>query len=218
MNLYSLAYFSFVLILTGVVSLVLIKKEYFEDNAFFPIVIIGTGIFYRFGLKGILPLLFFVFSSLFWGKLRGAGEKRNGWQVLANGFFPFIFALKGDYYLFLASLGVSLSDTWSSEIGQKFSKYAYTLKGFEKVSPGYRGAISLWGTLGGIFGSFLISLFSLDIKAGSLIFVSSISGNLIDSLMGSFFENRVKFVNNNFINLFSSFLGAVIYIIISILL
>ncbi len=150
-------YLAFCLISVSFISMLLIYLKLFEENSFFAITFVGTIIFYNLGLKGILPLLFFVFSSIFWGSFRKRKHNpRNYKQVLANGLIPAILSFF-NYHLFLASLCALISDTWSSEIGISFSKEAYSLRGFKKVKPGESGAVSFPGTMGGLFGAIIFS-------------------------------------------------------------
>ncbi len=206
-------YFSFCLISSSFIAMVLIYKKFFKENAFFAIVIVGTFIFFNLGLKGILPLLFFVFSSIFWGSFREKKhEPRDYKQVFANGLIPLILSFF-DYHLFLSSLCALISDTWSSEIGMSFSKEAYSLKGFKKVMAGESGAVSFIGTVGGLSGALLFSFFSTDKPYIFPVFLSGFISNIIDSLLGAYLEGKYPFITSDTINFLISILSPSIFLI-----
>jgi uncharacterized protein (TIGR00297 family) len=98
------------------------------------------------------------------------------------------------------------SDTFSTEIGMKFSKKAYLITNFKEVEKGTSGGISLIGFLGGILGSLIISLFH---KNWFFVFLIGIFGNLIDSIIGALFE-RKGYLSNNMTNFISSSLSAIL--------
>ncbi len=204
-------YLAFCLISVSFISMVLIYLKLFEDNAFFAITFVGTVIFYNLGLKGIFPLLFFVFSSIFWGSFRKKKDNpRDYRQVLANGLMPGVFSFF-DYHFFLASLCALISDTWSSEIGVSFSKEAYTLKGFKKVKPGENGAVSFIGTTGGLLAAIVFSFFSLEKKYIIPLIIAGFVSNLLDSFMGAYFEKKYKFFTSDLINFLISIISPLIF-------
>ncbi len=204
-------YFAFSLISVSFIAVLVIYLKLFDENSFFAIILVGTVIFYNMGLKGIFPLLFFVFSSLFWGSFRKIKHKPRGYkEVLANGLVP-AFLSFFDYHLFLSSLCALISDTWSSEIGISFSKKAYSLKGFKRVEAGEPGAVSFIGTLGGFLGSIIFSLFSLKKNYIFPVMISGFVSNLIDSFMGAYFEKKYKFFTSDLINFLISIISPFIF-------
>ncbi|MEO0268174.1 MAG: DUF92 domain-containing protein [candidate division WOR-3 bacterium] len=213
MALSDLFFLSFSLISASFISMILIYMNLFNENSFFPMTFIGSLIFFNLGLKGVLALLFFVFSSLFWGSFRKNKHKpRDFKQVLANGFVPTLLSFF-DYHLFLSSLCAVLSDTWSSEAGISFSKSAYSLKGFKKVYPGTSGAVSVVGTLMGLIGALIFSFFSLKVKYIIPVFISGFIGNIIDSFLGAFFENKFNFFTSDFINFLITIVSPLIFLL-----
>lgn len=197
--------------------MILIYKNFFHENSFFPMTFIGSLIFFNLGLKGVFALLFFVFSSLFWGSFRKKRhEPRNFKEVLANGFIPAILSFS-DYHLFLSSLCAVLSDTWSSEAGISFSKSAYSLKGFKKVNPGTSGAVSVIGTLMGLIGALIFSFFSLKVNYIFLIFISGFISNLIDSFLGAYFEEKGRYFTSDIINFLITLISPLIFLILKLI-
>ncbi len=194
--------------------MILIYKNLFHENSFFPMTFIGSLIFFNLGLKGVFALLFFVFSSLFWGSFRKRKHKpRTFKQVLANGFIPALLSFF-DYHLFLSSLCAVLSDTWSSETGISFSKNAYSLKGLKKVNPGTSGAVSFIGTLMGLIGALIFSFFSLKVNYILKVFISGFIGNIIDSFLGAYFEKKINFFTSDFINFFITIISPLIFLLL----
>jgi uncharacterized protein (TIGR00297 family) len=175
--------------------------------------IIGSFILYSGGFKWVIPLLLFLILGSFLSKLNDKKTKRNLFQVIANGGISFILSILNIFYpndmlyfAHLCAVSSMCSDTFSTEIGMKFSKKAYLITNFKEVEKGTSGGISLIGFLGGILGSLIISLFH---KNWFFIFLIGISGNLIDSIIGALFE-RKGYLSNNMTNFISSSLSAIL--------
>ncbi len=202
-------------VLALLVAVLSLRLRFLSSSGSVMLFLLATVIFGLGGWAWSVPILvFFVLSSILskFGKdkkrrFKDTFEKsdvRDHAQVLANGgiggllvllnaFFP----LPIWYWLYILSLMVATSDTWSTEIGVLFSGSPRLITTFKKVEPGISGGISLWGTLGGIAGSFLILLsafffvrisFSL---AWQLLLISLI-GNLLDSLFGATLQGQYR--------------------------
>jgi uncharacterized protein (TIGR00297 family) len=175
--------------------------------------IIGSFILYSGGFKWVIPLLLFLILGSFLSKLNDKKTKRNLFQVIANGGISFILSILNIFYpndmlyfAHLCAVSSMCSDTFSTEIGMKFSKKAYLITNFKEVEKGTSGGISLIGFLGGILGSLIISLFH---KNWFFVFLIGIFGNLIDSIIGALFE-RKGYLSNNMTNFISSSLSAIL--------
>lgn len=168
--------------------------------------IIAIAIFTSGSFRWSIPILVFFFTSTFITRINSKKNNldddlrpitRNQYQVLANGgvsgLLAVIFIFYRDetiYYLFLSSLSVVCSDTWSTEIGTLIKSSTYNILNLQLVEPGYSGGISLAGTLGGILGSVVIALsgflmIDFNLNFFVIIIASGILGNLLDSLLGS---------------------------------
>ncbi|MEN3046221.1 MAG: DUF92 domain-containing protein [Candidatus Hydrothermales bacterium] len=214
MGFFDFLYLYFCIILTSFIAFILIYLKFFENNSFFTIVFVGSAVFYNLGLKGAFAVIFFVFSSLFWGYFRKEKHPaRNYKQVLANGLVPAVLSFF-DYHLFLSSLSAVLSDTWSSETGIAFSKNAYTLKGFKKVKPGTEGAVSLIGTIMGALGALIFSFFSLKTSYILPIFISGFLGNILDSILGSYLGGKFKIFTSDFINFLITVFSPLVFFVL----
>jgi len=191
-------------------------------------IVLGT---YTYGLGGInaaLVLLVFFATGSWLTKLNGfkmrrkktsfhLGDRRNGLQVWANGFWFifflilfFIFKSRMWYITAVATIAVATADTWATEVGTLFKK-AKTLfiLNFKPVKAGENGGISLYGTVAAGLGSGLIGAIFMafsNLQPNLIFFVIVISGFLgcfYDSILGAVFQFRNKtivipvfFINN----------------------
>jgi uncharacterized protein (TIGR00297 family) len=174
-------------------------------------VVTGTAVFAGFGVRGLIVLGVFFATSSLWSKYKSAskaaleeklakGSARDWRQVFANGGAAAVFSL---LYIFQPNLfwliGFSVciasanSDTWASEIGPLSKKNPLLIRSFKRVEPGTSGAISLLGSVAATGGSLLIAVistwfFSLPISYGMIIFLFGFIGNMIDTIIGAFYQ------------------------------
>lgn len=180
------------------------------------VVILGTIVLGFGGWALAFAVAFFFGTSSFLTTLNGnkvhhssysvevsADNRRDGYQVWANGFWIAVFctlwfALNSVAAL-IAAFGVvaaATADTWATEIGTRNPGKTLKITTFEKVKPGTDGGISLKGTLGGVMGALLISLFIFKLGILSplyfftVIFFGGIFGLLIDSFTGAVFQDN----------------------------
>jgi uncharacterized protein (TIGR00297 family) len=73
---------------------------------------------------------------------------------------------------FLASFCTKLSDTISSEIGKAFGNTTYLVTTLSIVPRGTEGAVSVTGTLAGLFASIFLALVGLAIHMVHLLFLA----------------------------------------------
>ncbi len=114
---------------------------------------------------------------------------------------------------FTGAFATALSDTSSSEIGQAYGKTTILLTGFKRVPPGTEGAVSLEGTLAGIFASLVLALVAF--AAGVImswwgvlaIVLAAFIGNTLESIIGSTIE-KLSFVTNEVTNFINTVIGA----------
>lgn len=215
-----IGFFLICLILTGFVALVAYELEYLTESGFYGTLIVGTLVFFTLGFKGIIPLLFFFFSSNLLSEIRNKKARRGFLQVFANGFLPVFFSIlwyfkRNDFYfyLFLVSLGTAISDTWSTEVGLRF-KRAFDIKELQWRPAGFDGGISIPGLLAGTGGAIFAGFFALNFKFAIYVVIFSFLGNLIDSILGRFVETRFRFFTNNWTNFCSGLISCVIFFFI----
>ncbi len=214
--------------------------------------LIGTLIFSIGGLKWGLPIItFFITSSILTKLVKGrsvvkSGEARDSIQVLANGGLPALFVIlnylvtwKYWYVLYIVSLAVVNSDTWSTEIGTLSKFMPRSIINFKRLPKGSSGAVSFCGSLGGLAGSFLIATFLLIYGFSCKLFIiaglAGFLGNVIDSFLGATVEVQyfcercggifdidthcgekleylrgIKWFGNNMVNFTASLIGSII--------
>ena len=171
----------------------------------------GLAIFAGAGAEGLILLgAFFVTSSL-WSKFNGVkkvsieeklakGSRRDWRQVAANGgpgaLCCLLFLATSDpiwLICFAVAIASANSDTWASEIGSLSKSEPVNIINMKRAERGTSGAVSLLGTMAAICGAALISilgviLFELSPAYGIVIFAFGFLGNMLDTIMGAFFQ------------------------------
>lgn len=178
---------------------------------------VGLGTLYGFGWRGMALLLaFFVSSSLLTrtpkdaaGRRRG-GKARNARQVLANGGVAAVAALLGTWTWFAGALAAANADTWATEIGSHSRMPPRLITSGQRVPHGTDGGMTLLGTAGGIVGAVFIAGLSsaLGQRSTLVIAIAGVVGMLIDSLLGATLQERVRWIDNDAVNLAATLTGA----------
>jgi uncharacterized protein (TIGR00297 family) len=232
------------------------KSKSLTRSGAFAAILVGLAVYLGFGENGLFLLGVFFASSSFWSKYKSSdksiieeklakGATRDWRQVAANGgaagLFSIIQYFNNDMIWlvgFIVCLASANSDTWASEIGSLSKKEPLYIRSFKRVEKGTSGAISLLGSLASLAGSFLISiigfwLFDLSYFLTALVFLFGFFGNVIDTLIGAFYQqvyvcvkcgietekkrhcdlpaNRIKgsvFVDNDMVNFLSGCVAA----------
>lgn len=178
--------------------------------------LVGGAVYTGFGVSGLLLLGLFFGTSTFWSKFKKGQKKvledklekndeRDFVQVIVNGggaaLMSLLFAVTESSLfelLFIISLAAANSDTWASEIGTLSKGKPYLLTTFQQVERGTSGAVSLLGTLAGLFGSSLIVLaayflsFSLAGTDVVVVTIFGFIGNMIDTVLGALIQITYK--------------------------
>ncbi len=196
-------------------------------------VLIGTVITAGFGLPGFALMAgFFLVGStvtkLGYAKKATLGiaqEKggARGWRnAFANGGIPALLALFGllsqgparTAYLiaYAAAVATAAADTCSSEIGKAYGKRTFLITTLRPVPAGTEGAVSVEGTLGGLFGALFIAslgvLTGLFAAEGALIVtLAGFLGALAESVIGTVAEKR-GWLDNHALNALNTAIGA----------
>lgn len=122
---------------------------------------------------------------------------------------------------FVASFCTKLSDTVSSEIGKAYGKTTYLVTTFKVVKRGTEGAVSVEGTIAGLFASILLA--SLGCLMGEITppeavicVVASQIANLGESLIGAALQDKEGFrwLNNDAVNVINISMGSIIAVLI----
>lgn len=203
----------------------------------------------------LFPTVFFVVGSLL-SKLPGHVDHsgvRNANQVFANGGIPALFFMA--YFIWADSVflvaGISgfafaLSDTAASEIGVRMGGAHYKILNGRKATAGASGAITLSGSLAGLFFAAITALlaafpiFGLSLIQSVFIGVAGVLGNLTDSLIGDSIQAKynesdgtiresaatenekpasgIFWVNNSTTNLLASFISCLLGLLLASLI
>ena len=203
-------------------------------------------------IEGAAILLFFFISSSLLSKnsrslddVRELKFRRTGAQVWANGFWFGFFTLLGllvDLELFkvaaYSSIAFATSDTWASEIGgNRIKGTTWSINGFQKVTPGTDGAISISGTFAAIGGALSIGLLvgvllpTNSLVMGILVASTGLVATFMDSWLGAhfqgqylvnstnrFFSSQFLYVGNNTVNWLSAGLASLLTIVIYLII
>ena len=196
-------------------------------------ILIGTVITAGFGLAGFALMAgFFLVGStvtkLGYARKAALGiaqEKggARGWRnAFANGGIPALLALFGllstgplrSAYLiaYAAAVATAAADTCSSEIGKAYGKRTFLITTLRPVPAGTEGAVSVEGTLGGLFGAVFIASLGvltglLNAEAALVVTLAGFLGALAESVIGTVAEKR-GWLDNHALNALNTAIGA----------
>ncbi|MFP4694446.1 MAG: TIGR00297 family protein [Halothece sp.] len=116
---------------------------------------------------------------------------------------------------YVASFSTKLSDTTASEVGKAYGKRTFLITTLKPVSPGTEGAISLEGTLAGIFASAVIAVLGWAVGLISPVgilycIVAAFIATNLESLIGATLQEKFNFLTNEVVNVINTFFGAII--------
>jgi uncharacterized protein (TIGR00297 family) len=132
--------------------------------------------------------------------------------IVVNAIWPYHDTSWVIAVLVLSALAEATADTVSSEIGQAFGGSPILLTTLRPVPPGTDGAISLRGTLAGIFAAAIVAAagrwsMHLSLRQSSIALVAGICGLFFDSLLGATLERR-GWIGNDLVNFTSTAFAA----------
>jgi uncharacterized protein (TIGR00297 family) len=203
--------------LSAFVALASYKVKFLTKSGSAATFLLAAFIFGFGGLKWSIPIMaFFIFSSLLSKVKKGIKREvemvyfektgvRDHWQVAANGGLGGILVLLNAVYpsglfyiIYVSSLSAVCADTWATEIGTLRKTGTYNILTFRKIEQGMSGGVSLTGTLGGMLGSFVISLSGIWwIESNisqyiAVVVFAGVFGSFIDSLLGAAFQAQYR--------------------------
>jgi uncharacterized protein (TIGR00297 family) len=162
-------------------------------------------------------LAFFVLSTL----LSRRSTARNERQVIANGGIAALAALAGNWTWFAGALAAATADTWATEIGRHSPTPPRLISNGTPVPAGTDGGITLLGTTGGIAGAAFIGGLSVVLGPRAVgpglthpgwfavsVGTAGVAAMLIDSLLGATLQGRLRWLNNDAVNLAATLSGA----------
>ena len=164
---------------------------------------------------------------------KGIAEKRDGargpenlWGSAATGAICAIGEAISPHPLwtlaYVASLSTKLADTTASEIGKAYGKSTFLITTLRPVPAGTDGAVSLEGTIAGIFGALAIASIGLAVglltNAWDLLFcaIAAFVATNIESLIGATLQGRYDWLTNELVNGINTTIGAAIAVLIAV--
>jgi uncharacterized protein (TIGR00297 family) len=126
--------------------------------------------------------------------------------------YPVIFALA-----FAGAFATAAADTASSEIGQLLGRRTFLITTFRPVPRGTEGAVSLEGTLAGVFASLLIAALGATLglfswKGVPAVVLAAFVGTTFESLVGAALEKR-QLLDNEALNFLNTLVGALVAVV-----
>ncbi len=206
--------------------------------------ILGVLIWGTLGWQGytIVGFYFLVGSGVTRIKIKekeaeGIAEKRSGargaenvWgSALIAAFCALGILIFKDVYIqsllilgYVANFSTKLSDTTASEIGKAYGKSTFLITTLKPVPRGTEGAVSLEGTLAGIFASLVISLLAfavnlINIQGVIISVISAFIATTIESLIGATLQTKFTWLTNEIVNIINTLIGAICAIILMVL-
>ena len=162
---------------------------------------------------------------------KGIAEKRDGargpenlWGSAATGAVCAIgYAIAPNplwLLAYVASLATKLSDTTASEVGKAYGKSTYLITTLKPVAAGTEGAISVEGTVAGVFGSLLIAAIGWGLglltSPWDLLWcaIAAFIATNIESLIGATLQEKYDWLTNELVNGINTTIGAAIAVLI----
>jgi uncharacterized protein (TIGR00297 family) len=172
---------------------------------------VGVLILYGTGWSGGAVLAAFFVSSNLVSRVRVGearesaldpkGDRRDAWQVLANGGPAAVAAIASSdarlaFWLVTASLAAAGADTWATSIGMHSRVSPRLLWSRRPVPPGTSGGVTGLGSVGAIVGALVVSaIAALVAGRGWLLPVGTLIGflgMLVDSALGGALQGRFR--------------------------
>jgi uncharacterized protein (TIGR00297 family) len=124
---------------------------------------------------------------------------------------------------YVASMATKLSDTSASEVGKAYGKTTYLITTLQSVARGTEGAVSLEGTIAGIFGSLLLAAIAyfLGLISGvgvAICLIAAFIATNIESLIGATIQEKFDWLTNELVNIINTLIGAVVALSLGLLL
>jgi uncharacterized protein (TIGR00297 family) len=124
---------------------------------------------------------------------------------------------------YVASFCTKLSDTCASEVGKAYGERTFLITTLKPVPKGTEGAISLEGTVAGVFASLLMAAVGWGLGTitpwGMLYCVmAALVATSFESVIGATWQNQYDWLTNEVVNGINTTLGAIVAISLALLL
>lgn len=197
---------------------------------------VGAVVWLASGGAGLLLLLlFFVGTSL----LTGVSARRRGFtaveqrgrsarQVVANGGVAAVCALLaaagvvGAGAALAGAVAAAAADSWATEVGTAVAGPTRLLDG-RRVPPGRTGGLSVAGSVAAVAGAGVVGAAAAELGRAGLfpptellpVLVGGVGGMLFDSVLGTWWEGRLRWANNETVNVAATAAGAALAVILA---
>ena len=214
----------------------LLPKKLLTPFGYLNALVLGILVWGTLGWQGyLIVMLFFLCGSAitFVGierkEAEGIAEERSGTRGAGNVWGSALAAticaiatlfvpapIKQLFVLgYVASFCTKLSDTTASEVGKAYGKTTYLITTLKSVPRGTEGAVSLEGTIAGIFASVVLAVIAWLIGMISSIgiiwcIVAAFIATTIESLIGATLESRLSWLTNDLVNFINTVIGAIV--------
>lgn len=123
---------------------------------------------------------------------------------------------------YVASLSTKLSDTSASEVGKAYGKSTFLITTLQPVPRGTEGAISLEGTLAGVFASAAIASLGWGVGLINpigviLCMIAAFIATNLESVIGATLQHKWEWLTNEWVNVINTLIGATVAILLGIL-
>lgn len=123
---------------------------------------------------------------------------------------------------YVASFSTKLSDTCASEVGKAYGKRTFLITNLQPVPRGTEGAVSLEGTVAGIFASGAIALVGrgvglIDWLGVLFCIIAAFVATNLESVIGATLQTKFDWLTNEFVNVLNTFIGAIAAILLALL-
>ena len=121
---------------------------------------------------------------------------------------------------YVASFCTKLSDTTATEVGKAYGKRTFLITTLQPVPRGTEGAVSLEGTVAGIFASVVIAFVGWAVGMISLLGVlwcaiAAFVATTIESLIGATIEEKFAWLTHDLVNIINTTIGAIVAIVLA---
>ena len=192
---------------SGVVSVLAWQARALRPSGAVAAAAVGSAVLAAGGWPGGLVLMaFFLPSSAvsrLWpapgSALDAKDDRRDGWQVLANGAAPAtVLLLAGPgagFAAFAAGLAAAAADTWATAVGAHSRTPPRHLLRGHTMPAGASGGVTALGSAGAVAGAALVALVAapwLGGRAAAAACGIGVAGMLLDSALGAGLQGRFR--------------------------
>lgn len=115
---------------------------------------------------------------------------------------------------YVSGFSTKLSDTTASEIGKAYGNRTFLITTLRPVPRGTEGAVSLEGTLAGLFASVVIALLAWAVGLISLVgvawcVIAAFIATNLESVIGATVQSRFNWLTNEVVNGINTLIGAI---------